>query len=210
MIWVVLMLLVGVFIFAAVMYRRAKSLEAMRETGQLGGGRARPAQLGRGRGSRAQGPKSVRNLEVNDIVTYLGQDFMVEGKLIFEEDGDEWYEYMLVDGADVRWLCVEEDDVLELSLYKVVKDMPLRSDPGETVEYEGVRFIMQERGVARMRRLGRTGSRTAQTCGYWDYSSAGGGELLLSVERWGQSYEVSVGQEIDEATLDVLSGELIS
>lgn len=209
MIWIVLFLLGGVFLFAAVMYGRAKGIESMRKASELGGGPTRPAQLGGRHGRSAPGPKTVRSLALNDIVSHLGQDFMVEGKLVFLEDGDQWYEYMLVDGSEVRWLCVEDDDVLELSLYQVVRDLPLSSDPAETIEYQGVRFVLQERGVASMRREGKTGSRTAQTCTYWDYESAGGGDLLLSVERWGQSYEVSVGREVDEAALDILSGELV-
>ena len=200
---ILFVLLIGAFIFSAVMYQRSKKLKGSKR-GSLHGG----SKHERLSSKRSEGPKSVRNLKVNDIVSYMGQDFIVEGKLVFDEDGDKWYEYMLVDGSDVRWLSVEEDDMLELGLYQVVKDLPLMQNPREFLEYNGVRFRLEEHGAARMRREGRTAGRTATNCRYWDYQ-AGDGEILLSVEQWGQSYEVSLGRKIDEAAVDILPGDLI-
>ncbi len=203
MIYVVLILL-AIFVFSAVMFKRAEKREKMLAAGD-GGGRL----VGIGEGSRKGEPKTVRNLAVNDIVSYMGQDFMVEGKLTFEEEGDVWYEYRLVDGQDVRWLVVEEEDELELSLYKEVHDLHITSDPGEFIEYQGVRFVLDEQGLAIMRREGRTGSREGRECRYWDYTTEDE-SMLLSVEKWGMSYEVSIGHPIEEIALDILPGELIT
>ena len=50
---------------------------------------------------------SIFDMQIGDIVQYLGRDWVVEGKLIYQEGGFSWLEYMLQDGNDIRWLSVE-------------------------------------------------------------------------------------------------------
>ena len=48
--------------------------------------------------------RPVQNLAIGDVVSYLGQDFLVEGKLIYNQEGFEWQEFRLVDGEAAEWI----------------------------------------------------------------------------------------------------------
>lgn len=128
--------------------------------------------------------------------------------MTYNDDGDEWYEYMLVDGDDTVWLSVEEDDRLEAALYRTVTDLTFSSKPPEFVEYEGERFELEEWGRAKVTRIGETGDKRGGTLSvtYYDYEAPGG--RLLSVEQWGEGeYEVSVGESIRPNELEILPGD---
>lgn len=153
-------------------------------------------------------PRSLMTIKVNDIVTHFTRDYLVEGKMTYNDDGDEWYEYMLVDGDDTVWLSVEEDDRLEAALYRTVTDLTFSSKPPEFVEYEGERFELEEWGRAKVTRIGETGDKRGGTLSvtYYDYEAPGG--RLLSVEQWGEGeYEVSVGESIRPNELEILPGD---
>ncbi|MEO0853391.1 MAG: DUF4178 domain-containing protein, partial [Cyanobacteria bacterium J06648_11] len=47
-------------------------------------------------------PLSIFELRVGDIVQYGNRDWVVEGKLLYDDDGFTWLEYMLQDGDDIR------------------------------------------------------------------------------------------------------------
>ena len=79
----------------------------------------------------APSTRTLLTMQVNDIVTHFDADYICEGKLTFKEDGDEWYEYMLVDGSRTVWLSVEEDDRLEVGLFEEVDDLKFTSKPPE-------------------------------------------------------------------------------
>ena len=186
--------------FALFMYMRSakKRVEGRTAPGQLPGG-----------GAKALPRKevSVKNLRVNDIFSWMGQDFVVEGKLTYQEGGDVWWEYRLVDGGDVRWLTVEEDDELEVSLWEEIDLHVGGGGPDEHLEWEGERYRCVERGQARVSRDGRTGRKEGMSCRYWDYESSG--ETMLCVELWGNAWEVSQGEPLREGSWDILPGDLV-
>jgi hypothetical protein len=162
------------------------------------------------KGPLAEEPRSqertLKTLRLGDVVQHLGKDYLVEGKLTYNEDGFIWHEYMLVDRTDVRWLAVEQDDRLIVALYQQVPatDLLLGASPPETVSYQGIQYRLDERGSANMTRQGEVGQRNAERCRYFDYVGQGG--RLLSVEYWGETPEVCVGEEIREASLEILPG----
>lgn len=187
-------------------YRKAKQMERQQlPSGYGGGGGFTPA--GQLPGPTGGSGNNLMNLRVNDIVSYFGTDYIIEGKLNYWEDGYTWVTYMLVDGDDVQWLSVEEDDMLEVSMWQEVRDLHLRAPLPEFVDYQGDRFRMVERGQARVNQQGRTGNKTGLQMEYYEYE--GDGEEMLSVEKWGNEIEVSYGREINPAALDILPGDAI-
>ena len=171
--------------------------------------KGRKAQLPGGSGAKALPRKqaTVQNLALNDIVSWMGQAFIIEGKLTYREDGDVWHEYRLADGADVRYLLVEVDDVLEVSLWQEIDLHVSGGQPDEHVEWEGQRFRCVERGEARVSREGQTGRKDGLSCRYWDYE--GSGDDMLSIEQWGGSWEASIGQPLRDGSYDILPGDLV-
>lgn len=156
---------------------------------------------------KPKGPRTVMNLQTNDIVTYFGDDYMVEGKLVFDEDGSQWFDYRLVGDDEEIWLSVEDDDRLEVGLFRVVKDLKFTERPPEYINYDGDRFELEEYGRARATRQGKTGFKNAGSVKYFEYEGPGG--RMLSVEQWGDggSYEVSVGETIRPEALEILPGD---
>ncbi len=160
--------------------------------------------------------RNIFNLEIGDIVQYEGVDWFVEGKLVYNIGSYNWFEYMLqksdIAESDalsdhICWLSVEEDDLVEVSIFKNV-DIPPEINSAslpETLTYLEVDYHLAESGTAKMLRLGNTLNRQAQTCNYYDYKSSD--NLRLSVEVWDQDIEVTVGQKINPRILNFLPGD---
>lgn len=152
--------------------------------------------------------RSLMELQLQDIVSHYGTDYIVEGKIQYREGGWTWVEYRLEDGDEIRWLEAEEDDGLQATLWREVDDLHIGADePPEFLEYEGVEFRISERGEARAQQEGKTGKKQGLTVEYFEYE--GPEDRLLAVERWGGDVEVSKGKPIEPYELDVLPGDSI-
>jgi hypothetical protein len=149
--------------------------------------------------------RSIRNIRLKDIVTYTNQDFIVESICTFDQNGWKWKEFLLADGNDQWWLEVEDDDELFVGLVKEVDDLKIEgAHPPDQLNYDGVRYKQVERGEATITYEGAHGKRRGGACKYYDYD--GEGDHYLSIEQFGESYEVYVGREIDESTVEILPG----
>ncbi|MEO0852217.1 MAG: DUF4178 domain-containing protein, partial [Cyanobacteria bacterium J06648_11] len=150
-------------------------------------------------------PLSIFELQLGDIVQYFARDWVVEGKLLYDDDGFTWQEYMLQDGDDIRWLSVEEDDWVTVSWLQTVTDLALDNLPAKELDYNGDRYRCTESGTAQMRREGNLRRPNAERCHYYDYE--GSDKKVLSVEDWDGDIEISVGDIIAPAVLTLLPGE---
>ncbi len=150
------------------------------------------------------GERNIFNLEIGDIVQYQGIDWFVEGKLIYSDSRDTWFSYLLQDNEDICWLCVEEDDFVEVSIYRETS-MDILTPPPQNMSYLGEEYNLSGSGVAVLKRLGNTLNRQDQTCEYYDYRNDN--NLRLSVEIWDGDVEVSVGQKINPRMLNFLPGD---
>ena len=161
-----------------------------------------PKKLKHKRTVKAPTHHELFRLQLQDIVSCLGTDYIIEGRIDMEEDGDVWTSYMLVDGADVIWLCVEDDDELEASLWTEVEDCPLPEEIPEMVTYQGKEFQLVERGKAKASQLGQTGQKAGKKVRYYDYQCRGEKDLL-AVEVWSGVAEVYTGHAISPLSLDI-------
>ncbi|MCA9522413.1 MAG: DUF4178 domain-containing protein [Myxococcales bacterium] len=146
---------------------------------------------------------SALGLQIGDIVVHYDKEYIVEGKLIYDEEGWTWLEFMLVDGDDVVWLSAEEDDQLELAMSREIDDLMLEAPPGANLTYNGVSYRQREKGRARVTREGQTGKKSEAVCTYFEYV-AGGDKPSLSIEQWGQSFDAYLQTAIRESELDIL------
>lgn len=148
--------------------------------------------------------RNVFNLQIGDIVQYMERDWVVEGKLIYEESGFSWSEYMLQDGDDLRWLSVEEDDTVEVQWLEPTQVLDISGEPPPELTFAGETYYRQGSGVANMKRIGTVQRRNAEKCRYYDYE--GEGENVLSIEDWDGEIEVTVGRTIRPSDLSLLPG----
>lgn len=201
-----LFFLTGIIVASIVFFRKAQQNERQQQL-PPGYGNNTYTPAGRQLGSDNVS-QNLLNLRLNDIVSYFGQDYIIEGRLNYWEDGYTWTVYMLVDGPETKWLAVEEDDELEVSMWEDVDDLQLREPLPEYVEHRGVRYRMTERGQARVNQQGRTRNKTGLSMGYATYESRDA-DTMLSVEVWSGDVEVSIGHEINPSALDILPGDQV-
>lgn len=149
--------------------------------------------------------RNVFNLQIGDIVQHMAIDWVVEGKLIYDDDGYIWYEYLLQDGERISWLSVDEDDTVEIALVEPTNQLDISSiPPPNPITYDGETYRQVEAGTAKMTRVGTTLRRTAERCQYYDYE--GTGNKVLSIEVWGSDTEVTVGESVNPHSLTILPG----
>lgn len=143
------------------------------------------------------------NLQVNDVVSYDLEDYIVIGKMVYNDSNYEWFAYQLDSGDKRIWLSSEDDDELILGIYEST-DLRLTSVPNE-ISYKGQTFYLEEHGKARITTAdGRVGAKVGQIVEYWDFESDEGD--FLSVEKWSNEIEVSYGYEVKERELEYLPG----
>jgi len=155
--------------------------------------------------SRLRQP-SLFDLLIGDIVQYDGRDWVVEGKLFYDDEGFTWLEYMLQDGDDIRWLSVEEDDLVEVALSHPVSSLDINTlPPPQELEFEGDTYQCVESGSAQMRREGNLRRPNLERCRYYDYE--GSDSKVLAVEDWDGDIEITAGKIIRPNSLTLLPGE---
>ena len=155
------------------------------------------------KGNLPAAERNIFNLEIGDIVQYRGIDWFVEGKLIYNDNSDTWFSYLLQDNEEICWLSVEEDDFVEVSIYRETLGeftQPLEKN----ISYLGENYYLSGSGTATMKRLGNTLNRQEQTCKYYDYKN---NDLRLSIEIWDGDMEVLSGQKINPRSLSFLPGD---
>lgn len=145
------------------------------------------------------------DLHIGDVVQYFDEDWIVEGKMTYNDDGFVWMEYLLQLGDRIAFLAVEEDDILETAILDPVKDLDISGEPPQQLTYQGNEYRLEEASTATMTRLTSTGQRTAETCNYYDYEGPDG--LVLSIEEWGGQREITAGKSVPPRSLTILPGD---
>ncbi len=145
------------------------------------------------------------NLQINDIVDYDLVEYQVIGKITYNEEGYLWYDYHMFDGKDHLWLYAEDDDQVRLALFRKLNAdhelySRLQAETPSVIEYEAQKFSLLEEGNATIKVEGKVGARDNQQVKYWDYETGNGDHI--SVEKWGNELEISVGKVVKESLLD--------
>jgi hypothetical protein len=148
--------------------------------------------------------RTVLTIEVGDIITYDLEDYQVVGKLVYHDHGFEWTAFQLQSPSSTIWLSAEMDDELYVGIYKKVQ-LKLKEPLPKELSYDGIKFYLDESGVARVKGEGRGSNVNNMECKYYDYCDDDE-EQFLSVEVWGSEVEVSYGYEIEEYEIKIIAG----
>ena len=146
--------------------------------------------------------RRILKLQHEDAVEYMGETYLVDGTLLYDEEGSVWTTYLLGGGpGGDRWLSVTDDDRLEIAWYEVLPagtvDVP--AEAPTTLTVGDISFRLDEKGSARVRKRDAMGTRDMGSCRYADYT--GPDRARLAVEWWGESVEVAVGRQIHDDDL---------
>lgn len=151
------------------------------------------------------GERNIFNLQIGDIVEYMGRDWVIEGRLTYKEEGATWLEYMLQDNSDIRWLSVEEDDTVEVCFLEPNHTLNVADSPPKQLNFEGETYKLVSSGLADMTQEGNILRRDTERCQYFDYQGSQG--KVLCIEFWGGEIEVTMGEMINPKTLRLLPGD---
>jgi len=145
------------------------------------------------------------NLQINDIVDYDLVEYQVIGKIIYSDKGYVWYDYHLFDGKDHLWLYAEDDDQAKMGLFRKLNAgheiySILQESIPSKLQYENKDYSLIEEGIASIKVERKVGARDNQQIRYWDYETANNEQI--SVEKWGNELEISVGRVVKESLLE--------
>ena len=153
-------------------------------------------------------------LRVKDVISHMGQDFVVEAVLSYRLSGKVYPLVRAVDGigasADVRWVEPLMDDVDDrLLLFTEVKDLDMATPPPATISYRGGSYVPRLSGTGPVAVAGRAPDRPADGAhvSVWRYRAAG--DLFLQIEKWQEWPDrtiVLAGESVHKGMVDVLPG----
>lgn len=145
-------------------------------------------------------------IRAGDMLELGNEKYFVRGSLRIAEGGYTWAEhfYQADTSSQRRWLTVEEDPDLQLSVWQDRPDLEL--DPrAKSVEVDGVTFELVEHGTATYRAEGTTGLQDHGALDYVDFESGDGRQL--SLERFDHGrWEASTGEAIDAGAFTIYPG----
>ncbi|HIY42659.1 MAG TPA: DUF4178 domain-containing protein [Candidatus Nocardiopsis merdipullorum] len=145
-----------------------------------------------------------RAIKAGDMIDWGNERTWIRGSLRLSEGGYVWSEHFLEVEGGKRWLCVEEDPDLQLSLWTGRPDLEL-TPQSANIDLEGVTYRLEEKGSGSYHSEGTTGLRSEGGMDYADYESADG--RLLAFERFDHGHwEASTGTKITPGTFTIYPG----
>ena len=142
-------------------------------------------------------------LRPRDVISYQGQDYVVEGIVTYKLGGKVHRLARAVDGAAVVWvepLMTDADD--RLVFFHEVNDLPLVTPPPATISYKGQSYLPRLSGTAAVDVDGVIAEREAGTCEVWRYR--GPGDIFLQIELWPSGTVVLAGESVHKDMIEVL------
>ncbi len=144
-------------------------------------------------------------VQLRDIVSYQGRDFIVEAILTYKIGGRSLPLVRLVDGQQVAWMEPLLDDMDDRVLWLTeVSDLDTATPPPATIAYQGKSYVPRLSGAATVAVDGRAPGRSNGNCEVWRYRAAG--DVFLQIERWPDRVVALAGESVHKGMIDVLPG----
>lgn len=156
--------------------------------------------------------RTVREVRAGDVLMHAGRDYVVEGVVLYDEDGHTWRTAYLVDGGETRALLVglERAPGLTLRFLAPATGADIRGYPSEIIEHAGTAYRLAQRGTAtctidgkvELPGAGTIAAGTSTRCRWWRYQAPG--ERFMIVEQWGDGFRAQVGEAIKAGDVELL------
>lgn len=145
-------------------------------------------------------------IKPNDILSYLGRDYIVEGLLTYHLPDRTLRLARAVDGDVVLWvepLTDAADD--RLRVLTEVRDLAISVPPPQSISYRNNTFLLRFSGMAKVGIAGNVTGRSAGAVDVWRYRAAG--DLFLQIEASASGQVVLYGESVHKGMIDVLPGK---
>jgi hypothetical protein len=148
-----------------------------------------------------------QTIKPNDILSYLGRDYVVEGILTYHLSGRTLRLARVVDGDVVLWVEPLTDDADDrLLVLTEVRDLAIGVPPPQSISYRDNTFVLRLSGMAKVAIAGVVTGRTAGAADVWRYRAAG--DLFLQIESSSAGgHVVLYGESVHKGMIDVLPGK---
>ncbi len=153
----------------------------------------------------ASGKRDLFTIQIGDIIVYQTEEWCVEERIVYNASGYHWFEYLLLNEDQIRWLSVEQDDLIEVLWLKPINNLDISTKPPKTLNFEGESYKCVESGKATINKQGKNNIPTSEACTYYDYESEN--DRVLSVEIWDNEVEIMVGEIINPRSIEIFPGD---
>ena len=144
-------------------------------------------------------------IQVNDVVSYAGRDYIVEGLVSYESGGDSWQLARAVDGATVLWVEPPHLDTEDrLLVLREIRDLEMSVPPPSAIAYHDLTYVQRLATRVSVSVEGRVPERTAGSVLLWRYRAAG--DLYLQLEEGGGRVAMLAGESVHRGLIEVLPG----
>jgi hypothetical protein len=145
-------------------------------------------------------------IQVRDVVSHLGQDYLVEAVLTYRLNGKTYRLARAVDGDVVIWVEPLRDDMDDrLLLLRQVNDLEISVPPPESISYDGRTYLQRLAGRVTVEMVGSAPERPPGGGQMWRYRAAG--DLFLQIEEVGGRAFVLHGESVHKGMIDILPGK---
>jgi len=145
-------------------------------------------------------------IQVRDVVSYLGQDYVVEGVATWTINGQKYPLARAVDGDKVLWiepLLHDTDD--RLLVLREVHDLAMAVPPPQTISYQELTYVQRLAGPASVQLTGTVPGRSPGSHQLWRYRAAG--DRFLQIEEEAGRTRALVGESVHKGMIDILPGK---
>lgn len=144
------------------------------------------------------------NLIQDQIIIIDKVKYKILNKVKFIEKSSYWIEYKLlkIENSELYYLNVELSS--KAILYKILKNnqIQLKID----IIFEGEEYELFEKGTGKVETyFGMTDVGLNEEVSYYEYKSKVDNQKILSVEKWKDEVEVSLGKEISLKNIKILN-----
>jgi hypothetical protein len=145
-------------------------------------------------------------IQVKDVISYAGRDYMVEGTVTYHLAGKTSLMARAVDGDVVFWIESPRADTAgdRLLVLREIRDLEIAVPPPESIAYHNLTYVQRLTGRAAIEIAGEVPDRSPGAVEVWRYRAAG--DLYLQIEEGGGRVFMLAGESVHRGMIDVLPG----
>jgi hypothetical protein len=145
-------------------------------------------------------------IQVRDVVSYAGRDYIVEGVITYQIGGTSFQLARALDGDAVLWIEPLRDDADDrLLILREIRDLEMSVPPPESICYHDLTYVQRLAGRATADISGQVPDRAAGHIQLWRYRAAG--DLYLQIEEGGGRVAMLAGESVHRGMIDILPGK---
>lgn len=113
----------------------------------------------------------------------------------FKEKSSFWIEYKLRRLEDNKIYYLNVELSMKVILYEIIEDTTI--EPQMLINFQGQEYELYEKGIEKVETYyGITDVGLNEEASYYEYVNKNDGNLFISIEKWKNQLEVSVGKRI--------------